>query len=279
MSRIAYVNGRYLPHNQASVHIEDRGYQFGDGVYEVVLVLDKKLVDFDGHFRRLRRSLDEICLVFDITETTIKQILKRLIRLNLINDGLIYMQVTRGVAERAHQFPKNVAPALVVTAKSIIIKTDVEGKKAITTVDERWERRDIKTINLLPNCIAKQKAIENDAYEAIMVMEDGTISEGASSNLWMVDENNQIVTRNASNVILNGITKLALTELADIHRYKVVEKPFTVDEAINAKELFITSATAIVTPITQLNNHVIADGKVGPISAALRSAYLERAFW
>ena len=277
MSRIAYVNGRYLPHNQASVHIEDRGYQFGDGVYEVVLVLDKKLVDFGGHYKRLRRSLDEICLVFDITETTIKQILKRLIRSNLINDGLIYMQVTRGVAERAHQFPKNVAPALVVTAKSIIIKKDVEGKKAITTVDERWERRDIKTINLLPNCIAKQKAIENDAYEAIMVMEDGTISEGASSNLWMVDGNNQVVTRNASNVILNGITKLALTELADIDRYKVVEKPFTVDEAINAKELFVTSATAIVTPITQLNNHVIAGGKVGPISAALRSAYLERA--
>ena len=278
MSRIAYVNGRYLPHHQASVHIEDRGYQFGDGVYEVVLVLDKKLVDFGGHYKRLRRSLDEISLVFDITETTIKQILKRLIRLNLINDGLIYMQVTRGVAERAHQLPKNVVPALVVTAKSIIIKKDVEGKKAITTVDERWERRDIKTINLLPNCIAKQKAIENDAYEAIMVMKDGTISEGASSNLWMVDENNQVVTRNASNVILNGITKLALTELADIHRYKVVEKPFTVDEAINAKELFITSATAIVTPIIQLNNHVIADGKVGPISATLRSAYLERAF-
>ncbi len=277
MSRIAYVNGRYLPHNQACVHIEDRGYQFGDGVYEVVLVLDKKLVDFAGHYIRLRRSLDEISLVFDITETTIKQILRRLIRSNLINDGLLYMQVTRGVADRAHQFPKNVAPALVVTAKSIIIKKDVEGKKAITTVDERWERRDIKTINLLPNCIAKQKAIENDAYEAIMVMEDGTISEGASSNLWMVDGNNQIVTRNASKVILNGITKLALTELADIHRYKVVEKPFTVDEAINAKELFITSATAIVTPITQLNNHVIADGKVGPISATLRSAYLERA--
>ena len=278
MSRIAYVNGRYLPHNQASVHIEDRGYQFGDGVYEVVLVLDKKLVDFRGHYNRLRRSLDEISLVFDITETTIKQILNRLIRSNLINDGLIYMQVTRGVAERAHQFPKNVSPALVVTAKSVIINADVEGKKAITTVDERWERRDIKTINLLPNCIAKQKATENDAYEAIMVMGDGTISEGASSNLWMVDRNNQIVTRNASNVILNGITKLALTELADIHRYKVVEKPFTVDEAINAKELFVTSATAIVTPITQLNNHVIADGKVGPISAALRNAYLERAF-
>ena len=277
MSRISYVNGRYLPHNQASVHIEDRGYQFGDGVYEVVLVLDKKLVDFDGHYKRLRRSLNEISLVFDITETTIKQILKRLIRSNLVNDGLIYIQVTRGVAERAHQFPKNVPPALVVTAKSIIIKPDVEGKKAITTADERWKRRDIKTINLLPNCIAKQKATENDAYEAIMVMGDGTISEGASSNLWMVDGNNQIVTRNASNVILNGITKLALTELADIHRYKVVEKPFTVDEAINAKELFITSATAIVTPITQLNNHVIADGEVGPISAALRSAYLERA--
>ena len=160
------------------------------------------------------------------------------------------MQVTRGVAERAHQFPKNAAPSLVVTAKSIIINAEVEGKKAITTVDERWERRDIKTINLLPNCIAKQKAIENDAYEAIMVMEDGTISEGASSNLWMVNGDNQIITRNASNVILNGITKLALTTLADIHCYKVVEKPFTVDEAINAKELFVTSATAIVTPVS-----------------------------
>ena len=175
MSRIAYVNGRYLPHKNASVHIEDRGYQFGDGVYEVVLVLNKNLIDFEGHYTRLKRSLSEISLDLPISETVIKQIFKRLVRSNRITNGLIYLQVTRGVADRAHQFPTNVPPALVVTAKPTLITNTVAGKKAITTADQRWDRRDIKTIQLLPNCIAKQEAIKHDAYEAIMVMQDGTI--------------------------------------------------------------------------------------------------------
>ncbi len=276
MSRISYVNGHYLPHKRSMVHIEDRGYQFGDGVYEVVLVLNKKLVDFDGHYSRLRRSLNEISLDINLSEIFIKQIFSRLIRFNLIRDGIIYLQVTRGVAERAHQFPENVPATLVVTAKSISIKSVIEGKKAITTVDQRWDRRDIKTIQLLPNCMAKQEAAENNAFEAIMVMKDGTITEGASSNIWMVDKNNRLVTRKASNVILNGITKVTLTDLADAHKFQIEERAFTVDEAKEAKELFVTSATAIVTPITQLNNHKIADGKVGPVSSALRSMYLNK---
>ena len=275
MSRIAYVNGRYLPHKNASVHIEDRGYQFGDGVYEVVLVLNKNLIDFEGHYTRLERSLSEISLDFPISETVIKQIFKRLVRSNHITNGLIYLQVTRGVADRAHQFPTNVPPALVVTAKPTLITKTVAGKKAITTADQRWDRRDIKTIQLLPNCIAKQEAVKHDAFEAIMVMQDGTITEGASSNLWMVDKDNQLVTRQASNAILNGITKLSLTNIASIRQYKIVERPFTVEEAREAKELFVTSATAIVTPIIQLNDDLIADGNVGPVALALRSAYLE----
>ncbi len=275
MSRIAYVNGRYLPHKNASVHIEDRGYQFGDGVYEVVLVLNNNLIDFEGHYTRLKRSLSEISLDFPISEPVIKQIFKRLIRSNHITNGLIYLQVTRGVAERAHQFPKNVQPALVVTAKPTLITKTVAGKKAITTADQRWDRRDIKTIQLLPNCIAKQEAVKRDAFEAILVMQDGTITEGASSNLWMVDKDNQLVTRQASNAILNGITKLSLTNIASIRQYKIVERPFTVEEAREAKELFVTSATAIVTPIIQLNDDLIADGNVGPVALALRSAYLE----
>ena len=275
MSRIAYVNGRYLPHKNASVHIEDRGYQFGDGVYEVVLVLNKNLIDFECHYTRLKRSLSEISLDLPISETVIKQIFKRLVRSNHITHGLIYLQVTRGVADRAHQFPTNVPPALVVTAKPTLITKTVEGKKAITTADQRWDRRDIKTIQLLPNCIAKQEAIKHDAYEAIMVMQDGTITEGASSNLWMVDKDNQLVTRQASNAILNGITKLSLTNIASIRQYKIVERSFTVEEAREAKELFVTSATAIVTPIVQLNDDLIADGNVGPVALALRSAYLE----
>ena len=275
MSRIAYVNGRYLPHKNASVHIEDRGYQFGDGVYEVVLVLNKNLIDFEGHYTRLMRSLSEISLDFPISETVIKQIFKRLVRSNHITNGLIYLQVTRGVADRAHQFPTNVPPALVVTAKPTLITKTVAGKKAITTADQRWDRRDIKTIQLLPNCIAKQEAVKHDAFEAIMVMQDGTITEGASSNLWMVDKDNQLVTRQASNAILNGITKLSLTNIASIRQYKIVERPFTVEEAREAKELFVTSATAIVTPIIQLNDDLIADGNVGPVALALRSAYLE----
>ena len=275
MSRIAYVNGRYLPHKNASVHIEDRGYQFGDGVYEVVLVLNKNLIDFEGHYTRLKRSLSEISLDLLISETVIKQIFKRLVRSNHITNGLIYLQVTRGVADRAHQFPTNVPPALVVTAKPTLITKTVAGKKAITTADQRWDRRDIKTIQLLPNCIAKQEAVKHDAFEAIMVMQDGTITEGASSNLWMVDKDNQLVTRQASNAILNGITKLSLTNIASIRQYKIVERPFTVEEAREAKELFVTSATAIVTPIIQLNDDLIADGNVGPVALALRSAYLE----
>ena len=275
MSRIAYVNGRYLPHKNASVHIEDRGYQFGDGVYEVVLVLNKNLIDFEGHYTRLKRSLSEIWLDFPISETVIKQIFKRLVRSNHITNGLIYLQVTRGVADRAHQFPTNVPPALVVTAKPTLITKTIAGKKAITTADQRWDRRDIKTIQLLPNCIAKQEAVKHDAFEAIMVMQDGTITEGASSNLWMVDKDNQLVTRQASNAILNGITKLSLTNIASIRQYKIVERPFTVEEAREAKELFVTSATAIVTPIIQLNDDLIADGNVGPVALALRSAYLE----
>ncbi len=275
MSRIAYVNGRYLPHKNASVHIEDRGYQFGDGVYEVVLVLNKNLIDFEGHYTRLKRSLSEISLDFPISETVIKQIFKRLVRSNHITNGLIYLQVTRGVADRAHQFPTNVPPALVVTAKPTLITKTIAGKKAITTADQRWDRRDIKTIQLLPNCIAKQEAVKHDAFEAIMVMQDGTITEGASSNLWMVDKDNQLVTRQASNAILNGITKLSLTNIASIRQYKIVERPFTVEEAREAKELFVTSATAIVTPIIQLNDDLIADGNVGPVALALRSAYLE----
>ncbi len=277
MSRIAYVNGRYLLHKNASVHIEDRGYQFGDGVYEVVLVLNKKMIDFDGHFNRLKRSLNEISLEFTYSETTIKQIFKRLIRANLITNGLLYLQVTRGVAHRAHHFPTDVAPALVVTAKPTSITLHIDGRKAITTPDQRWDRRDIKTIQLLPNCIAKQEAVEQDAFEAIMVLKDGTITEGASSNLWMIDSENQLVTRKASSAILNGITKLRLTEIAGMHQYKVVERSFTVEEAINAKELFVTSATAIVTPIIQLDDHLIADGNAGPVAMALRSAYLETA--
>ena len=275
MSRIAYVNGRYLAHKNAYVHIEDRGYQFGDGVYEVVLVLNKNLIDFEGHYTRLKRSLSEISLDLLISETVIKQIFKRLVRSNHITNGLIYLQVTRGVADRAHQFPTNVPPALVVTAKPTLITKTVAGKKAITTADQRWDRRDIKTIQLLPNCIAKQEAVKHDAFEAIMVMQDGTITEGASSNLWMVDKDNQLVTRQASNAILNGITKLSLTNIASIRQYKIVERPFTVEEAREAKELFVTSATAIVTTIIQLNDDLISDGNVGPVALELRSAYLE----
>ncbi len=277
MSRISYVNGRYLPHKMSMVHIEDRGYQFGDGVYEVVLVLNKKLIDFDGHYRRLKRSLEQIALDYHFSQTLIKQIINRLIRFNLISNGLIYLQVTRGVAERAHQFPDDASATLVVTAKPISISPVIEGKKAITTTDQRWDRRDIKTIQLLPNCIAKQEAVENDAFEAIMVMNDGTITEGASSNLWMVNKENQLITRKASNIILNGITKVTIAEIAETQKIQVIERAFTVNEAKGAKELFITSATAIVTPITQLDEHMIADGNVGPVSLALRNMYLKKA--
>lgn len=274
MSRFAYVNGSYRPLSDAAVHIEDRGYQFGDGVYEVVLVRGGKLYDFDGHMQRLGRSLAEIAIAPPVSDTVLKMIIKRLIRLNGLRNGIVYLQITRGVARRDHKFPKDVTASLVLTTKHLQVATETSGKSAITVPDQRWSRRDIKTIQLLPNCLAKQAASERGAFEAIMVMPDGTITEGSSSNLWMVSNTNTVITRPANADILNGITRLALARIGADRQIKIEERAFTVDEALSAKELFVSSATSAAMPIIELDGHKIGNGQPGDITMALRAAYL-----
>ena len=279
MSRVAYVNGRYLAHHQAAVHIEDRGYQFGDGVYEVVMVLNGQFVDYDGHIKRLYNSLKSIQIDIPISESALRVVMTRMIRLNHLQHGSIYLQITRGVGRRDHKFPAASWPAMVMTAKHLASPPmpSQKGVAAITLADERWARRDIKTIQLLPNCLAKQRAAEAGAFEAILVMPDGSVSEGSSSNVWIVNTAGELVPRTANENILNGITRQSVQTIAQAHQLKMVERNFDVTEMLAAREVFITSATSIVTAVTQIDDRKIADGKIGRISAALREDYLRYA--
>lgn len=280
MSRIAYVNGRFVPHSHAEVHVEDRGYQFADGVYEVVLVQNGVMVDEIPHLARLDRSLDELRIPHPMGRAALRSVMRELVRLNRIRNGLIYMQVTRGVAKRDHPFPKDARPSLVMTAKRIVMpsaETVENGVKVITIKDIRWERCDIKSVALLPNVLGKQQARENGAYEAWQVDDDGNVTEGTSSNAWIVTQDGELVTREATNDILNGITRLSILKLADRQGLKFVERPFSVEEAKKAREAFVSSATSFVTPVTQIDDTVIGNGKAGTLSTGLRDAYLEYA--
>lgn len=277
MSRVAYVNGRFVPHYEAAVHIEDRGYQFADGVYEVVLVRNEGLVDEIPHLDRLDRSLRELEIDEPMSRRALQSVMRELIRKNHIRNGLIYMQVTRGVARRDHAFPKNTKPAIVLTAKRIVPpKADAadNGVKVVTIPDIRWKRCDIKTVSLLPNVLGKQHARQNGAYEAWQVDDDGNVTEGTSSNAWIVTKDGELLTRNANEGILNGITRLTILKLAEREGLKFVERPFSVEEALNAKEAFVSSATSFVTPVTQIDEQVVGNGKAGSLSLKLRESYL-----
>ena len=276
MSRFAYVNGSYVPHREAAVHIEDRGYQFGDGVYEVVLLINGKMADCEGHLKRLNRSLFKLKMISPLSEGALRQIMARLTRLNRLKTGTIYIQITRGVARRDHSFPKHSLASLVMTVKHVSLDTgrQLEGKSAITVPDQRWDRRDIKTIQLLPNCLAKQAASENGAYEAIMVMPDGSVSEGSSSNVWILNNQNQLITRQPDEDILNGITRQSIQRIAGERQIEIVERAFSVDEMMQAKEVFVTSATSMVTALTHIDGKKIDEGKVGLIASALKADYI-----
>ena len=273
MSRIAYVNGRYLPHGHAGVSIDDRGYQFGDSVYEVITILEGVLADEEWHLDRLEYSLGELGIPMPMSREALKIVIKRVIEVNRLETGSIYFQVTRGVMRRDHAFSGvNLKPQLVVTAndKEFPMRGPV---KVITLADIRWGRRDIKTTQLLPNCIAKTKAYEAGAYEAWMVDEEGFVTEGTSSNAWIVSKNGEIITRPKSFAILSGITRKAILALAEKRNLKVVERPFTPKEAANATEAFMTSASSLVTSIGSIDGKKVGDGEAGPVSLALRQAY------
>ncbi len=269
MSKIAFVNGRYLPQSEAAVNIEDRGYQFGDGIYEVVHLYDGKYVDEDLHLNRLERSLKEIRLPMPMSRAALRLVLREVARRNRVREGLLYMQVTRGVARRDHPFPsKPIPPSLVVTVKRIPpYPTDVEKwqASAITLPDLRWARRDIKSVNLLPNCLARQAAKEKGAIEAILYDEaTGIVTEGAATTFWIVDDTGAIRTRFLDHVILPGCTRAALMAECKAAGIPFDETPFTLDDMKKAREAFITSATSFVRPITKIDGAPVGDGKVGP---------------
>lgn len=279
MSRIAYVNGQYVPHPEAAVHVEDRGYQFADGVYEVIAVARGALIDEEGHMIRLERSLDELRIARPMGRPALAHIMREVVRRNRVVDGLIYIQMTRGVAPRDHAFPANAETSVVMTAKRTKPANPAllrDGAKVITIPDIRWERCDIKTVSLLPNCLGKQQAREAGALEAWQVdARDGTVTEGTSTNAWIVTKEGEVVTRKADHAILNGITRIAVLEIiAQQQGLKFVERPFTVEEAKNAREAFLTSTTAFVTPIVRIDDALVGDGKPGPVAKSLREAYL-----
>ena len=280
MSRIAYVNGRYVPHQQAAVHVEDRGYQFADGVYEVIAVERDRLVDEVPHLERLDRSLAELRIRPPMARTALRSVMRELVRRNRIGSGSLYIQMTRGVAPRDHAFPANGDTSLVMTVKRARAQPPSiveDGVRVITLPDIRWGRCDIKSIALLPNVLAKQKAREVGAYEAWLVDRDGYVSEGSSTNAWIVTETGHLVTRSATHAILNGITRQSLIRLAKASRLGLEERPFTVAEAKAAREAFLTSTTSRVLAVSQIDEQVIGNGRAGSFALKLRALYLDYA--
>ena len=276
MARIAYVNGRYLPHRDACVHIDDRGYQFADGVYEVIAVDRGRLVDEGLHLKRLDRSLAELEIAKPMADAALKSVMREVLRRNRVNDGTIYIQMTRGVAPRDHGFPTGARTQVVMAArraKPPNPKLAAEGARIITVPDLRWARCDIKSIALLPNILGKQQAREAGAFEAWQVDRDGNVTEGTPTNAWIVTKAGEVVTRAATNAILNGVTRLGVIRVIEQAGLRFVERPFSVDEAKEAREAFLTSTTAYVTPVVRIDDSIVGDGKPGPFACELGNFY------
>jgi D-alanine transaminase len=277
MSRDAYVAGQYLAHCFAAVHIEDRGHQFADGVYEVMAVAHRHIVDEEPHLARLTRSLGELEIARPMDDCALKIVLREVIRRNAVADGIIYLQVTRGVARREHAFPNSAKPVLVVTARNVKPpdpKIAECGISVITIPDIRWRRCDIKSVSPLPNFLAKERARRAGAFEAWQVDGQGRITEGTSTNAWIVAADGLVVTRQADEAILNGVTRLALLDIIRRQGYRFVERAFTVAEANAAAEAFLTSTTADVLSVVAIDGVPVANGKPGPLARKLREFYI-----
>lgn len=280
MSRVAYVNGRYVPHGAAVVHIEDRGFQFADSVYEVVTILDGRLLDEEGHLARLARSLAELRMDWPMAPRALRLVMRELLRRNGVERGLLYLQVTRGVAPREFRFPAQGRSTLVMTTRWSAFAKPAQlsdGVSVISMPDIRWQRRDIKTTGLLAQVLGKQAALEAGAFEAWMVEADGTVTEGCSSNAWIVTRDGRLVTRAPSHQMLNGVTRLTLIRLAGELGLTFEERAFTLAEAHQAAEAFLSSASTFALPITKLDGKPVGQGRPGPVVTTLRAAYLERA--
>ena len=276
MSRIAYVNGRYLPHRMASVHIEDRSVQFADAVYEVIAARGGRLVDADMHLARLHRSLAALEIAAPMSDAALAAVMREVIRRNGVVEGFLYLQVSRGTAPRDFAFPKHARPSLVMTARrhrgpaAALVE---EGVGVITLPDIRWARPDIKSVALLPNALGKQQAKAAGAFEAWQVDRDGNVTEGTSSNAWIVTSEGDLVTRQADAGILNGVTRLGVIGLLRREGLRLVERPFSVAEAKAAREAFLTSTTNFVLPVVSIDGTPVGNGHPGSITRRLRQAY------
>lgn len=276
MPRYSYVNGAFVPHAEACVHIEDRGYQFADGIYEVISLINGKFADERGHIDRLERSLGELQIHMPVRRETLRFLMRELVRKNRVKNAALYIQITRGVAKRDFKFPsQSIMPSLVMTCRHFKFDHNPNmqiGVKAITVPDQRWARRDVKTIALLPQALAKQKAHESGAYEAIMVDTEGNITEGSSSNFWIL-QGSKLITHPPGHQILKGVTRTAIAKIALENNLHIEERRFTPVEAYKADEAFCTSATALIVPVIEIDGHQIGTGKPGGIVLKIYNEY------
>ena len=277
MSRVAYVNGLYLPHRRAAVHIEDRGYQFADGVYEVIAVKNGRFVDDTPHLERLDRSLRELEIAPPMSRAALRVVMAEMLRRNRIRDGILYIQMTRGVARRDHPFPADSDTSVVMTARlepPQDPRLADHGVEVISIPDIRWKRCDIKSVSLLPNILGKQLAHRAGAFEAWQINEQGYVTEGTSTNAWIVDASGRLCTPPIDQQILGGITRRRILKLAEREGIEFTERHFTLKEAQSAREAFITSATTLVLPVATIDDAVIGNGKPGTFTRKLRDHYL-----
>jgi len=282
MSRIAYVNGRYLPLSDATVSVEDRGYQFADGVYEVCEVRAGRLVDERRHMARLERSLRELRIARPMSMAALSVVLHETVRRNRVHDGIVYLQITRGVARRDFAFPPaDTAPSVVVSARSNdrarLEQLAADGIAVVTVPDTRWQRVDIKSVALLPNVLAKQAAREQGAREAWLVDAQGRVTEGASSNAWIVSRDGKLITRPLGHDVLPGITRSVVLDVVKAQGLELEERAFSVDEAYAAREAFVTSASQIVLPVVSIDGRPVGNGAPGLVATALRRDYYRHA--
>ena len=278
MPNLSYVDGIYYDHADSKIHINDRGYHFGDAVYEVILFNEGVFYDFDAHINRLFNSLKSIEIEFLFSKKTIELIVKNLIRLNRVTFGSIYIQVSRGIAERNHTYDNlKIKPILTIitSKKHNTTNAVIKYVKAVTIRDNRWSRPDIKTTQLLPNVLAKTIANKQGAYESIFIDDQGYVTEGSSSNIWIINNKNEIITRNIDGKILSGITRKTVAEFAKLNDLKVIEKKFSKEDMIKAKEVFLTSASSFVTPINEIDEVKINNGEVGQLSVKLKKLYFK----
>ena len=277
MSRVAYVNGLYLPHRRAAVHVEDRGYQFADGVYEVIAVKNGRFVDDTPHLERLDRSLRELEIAPPMSRAALRVVMAVMLRRNRIGDGILYIQMTRGVAARDHPFPADSDASVVMTARLEPPQDPRLGENGVDVIsipDIRWKRCDIKSVSLLPNILGKQAAHRAGAFEAWQINEEGFVTEGTSTNAWIVDAEGRLCTPPIDEQILSGITRRRILKLAKREGIDFSERYFTLKEAQSAREAFITSSTTLVLPVTTIDDAVIGNGKPGTFTCKLREHYL-----